>query len=116
MIIIRENNHRDARSKSAGFDRLDEKLTGFTRAIKDNAHKSAVSSLGDIVNRNKNMQTFLDAGEEPAVILAYLLGTLEGVLDYTSFLPSDKQLKIRKIIAWTTSVESSLKTELTKIQ
>ena len=76
MVIIREK-----RQPTTG-NTLNEKLTNFIKIVQARVAKDVGSTINDDIHKNQNISFYLDAGGKPALVLAYLLGCIEGVEPY----------------------------------
>jgi hypothetical protein len=85
MILNNFDSAEDSSSMQMNEDKLaqiNEKVTSYTRSVKDTMASMTFKIIGDKVNAGHNMQPFVDAGSLPAVVMACLLGTLQGTTGY----------------------------------
>ena len=76
MVIIKE------KKKPTIGNTLNEKLTNFIKVVQARVARDVGTAINDDIHKNQNISFYIDAGGKPALMLAYLLGCIEGVEPY----------------------------------
>ena len=59
-----------------------EKNTNLTKTVTAVTSSKVYDAIQDSIKRNSNMQSFVDAGGDMAMVLAYIIGTVDGIKSY----------------------------------
>lgn len=69
MVIFKENKK--------GVQ--NEKLTNLMKTVRAVVANKTYDSIQDHVVKNQNMQPFVDSGGKTAMVLAYIIGAIDGI-------------------------------------